>query len=411
MGGKRIHMLADPIDNQDCVNKHYLMDVKKATDVKINYVQSIILEQVELLYADNFTNLKQHIDKELDEKKRMKILWKNCLKKIGVTSWMKRWMKLIMKFELDEEMDETNYEITKNCMEKKKKKKNQKKKNGMRSWKKSLNKLRVYRGENAVDTFIRELESDIKFLYENYLSKEVGMQPLTDEERISYEQATVCHICEKAIQAHEEKVRDHDHMTGFYRGAAHMVCNLNYKPPRYIPIILHNLSNYDTHLFVKSLALEKEEIDVIECAHSFRFMSSSLDKLSSYLEDSQCKEVARYFNDEKFELLHRKGVFPYKYVTPMQKLTTPTLPSKHDFYDVISDSAISDEDYCRAGRAWNFYDVISDSAISDEDYCRAGRAWNIFGYATNLYGYAMTFNLPTSEFQWLSNEELEKIDK
>ncbi|KAK9680514.1 Recombination endonuclease VII [Popillia japonica] len=98
----------------------------------------------------------------------------------------------------------------------------------------SLNKLRVYRGENAADTFIRELESDIKFLYENYLSKAVGMKPLTDEETvgmkpltdeesISYEQATVCHICEKAIQSYEEKVRDHDHMTGFYRGAAHMV--------------------------------------------------------------------------------------------------------------------------------------------------------------------------------------------
>ncbi|KAK9731981.1 hypothetical protein QE152_g13193 [Popillia japonica] len=63
MDGKRIRMLADPIDNQDCVNKHYLMDVKKAIDVKINSVQSIILEQVELLYTDNFNNLKQHIDR------------------------------------------------------------------------------------------------------------------------------------------------------------------------------------------------------------------------------------------------------------------------------------------------------------------------------------------------------------
>ena len=39
-----------------------------------------------------------------------------------------------------------------------------------------------------------------------------------------------------------------------YRGPAHMKCNLQYKIPSYIPIVFHNLSGYDAHLFIKELA-------------------------------------------------------------------------------------------------------------------------------------------------------------
>ena len=47
------------------------------------------------------------------------------------------------------------------------------------------------------------------------------------------------------------KVRDHDHLTGEYRGAAHTNCNLNYKVPQFIPIYFHNFSGYDAYLFVR----------------------------------------------------------------------------------------------------------------------------------------------------------------
>ena len=40
---------------------------------------------------------------------------------------------------------------------------------------------------------------------------------------------------------------------GKYRGAAHDVCNLNYWTPNFIPVIMHNLSGYHAHLFVKDL--------------------------------------------------------------------------------------------------------------------------------------------------------------
>ena len=47
------------------------------------------------------------------------------------------------------------------------------------------------------------------------------------------------------------KVRDHCHYTGKFRGAAHNICNLRYRMQREIPVVLHNVSNYDYHLIIK----------------------------------------------------------------------------------------------------------------------------------------------------------------
>ena len=55
-----------------------------------------------------------------------------------------------------------------------------------------------------------------------------------------------------------QKVRDHCHYTGKYRGAAHSNCNLNYKIPKEIPVIFHNGSTYDYHFIIKQLARKFE---------------------------------------------------------------------------------------------------------------------------------------------------------
>ena len=51
-----------------------------------------------------------------------------------------------------------------------------------------------------------------------------------------------------------QKVRDHCHYTGKYRGAAHSICNLRYKIPKEIPVVFHNGSSYDYHFIIKQLA-------------------------------------------------------------------------------------------------------------------------------------------------------------
>ena len=53
-----------------------------------------------------------------------------------------------------------------------------------------------------------------------------------------------------------QKVRDHCHYTGKYRGAAHSNCNLKYKTTKKIPVVFHNGSTYDYHFIIKQLARE-----------------------------------------------------------------------------------------------------------------------------------------------------------
>ena len=54
-------------------------------------------------------------------------------------------------------------------------------------------------------------------------------------------------------------------------------------------------------------------------------------------------------------LLTRKGVYPYDYVTSINKLKETKLPSKEDFYSKLYNEEISDEDYQHAIKVWNTF--------------------------------------------------------
>ena len=87
------------------------------------------------------------------------------------------------------------------------------------------------------------------------------MKLLKKEQQVSYENATICYICNKKFENKYLKdkkyckIRDHCHYTGEYRGAAHRTCNLKYSVPRKIPIVFHNGSNYEYHFIIKELAI------------------------------------------------------------------------------------------------------------------------------------------------------------
>ena len=66
------------------------------------------------------------------------------------------------------------------------------------------------------------------------------MIPLTDEENESYKKYN--------------KVRDHCHCKGKYRGAAYSICNLRYKTLKEIPVVFHKCSTYDYHFIIKEIA-------------------------------------------------------------------------------------------------------------------------------------------------------------
>ena len=87
---------------------------------------------------------------------------------------------------------------------------------------------------------------------------------MTPSDIKKYAKATHCWFCEKPLG--EDKVRDHCHISGKYRGAAHYLCNLQHKIQPYktkIPIFFHNLEGYDAHLIMQSVAKTDWPISVI----------------------------------------------------------------------------------------------------------------------------------------------------
>ena len=86
---------------------------------------------------------------------------------------------------------------------------------------------------------------------------------MTKEEENLLQKSNSCWICKKLIDNDEEKVRDHFHVTGKFRGAAHESCNLNLKLTKKVPVIFHNLKNYDSHLILNELDKFDVKVKVI----------------------------------------------------------------------------------------------------------------------------------------------------
>ena len=114
--------------------------------------------------------------------------------------------------------------------------------------------------EDVSAIFVEMLERDIKRIQEKFDFLKKMIFSIKDKD--DFEKARVCWICQKEFGS-EKKVRDHCHFTGKYRGAAHVKCNLQFKKPKFTPVIFHNLSGYDAHLFVKNLGKSEGNIKCI----------------------------------------------------------------------------------------------------------------------------------------------------
>ena len=122
-----------------------------------------------------------------------------------------------------------------------------------------------YRGPGAAEEFIRELQREAEEICAEYIDTPQEMEFTADDE-VHFECAQVCRICQHLIGDDDDRVRDHCHVTGAYRGAAHSVCNLNYRlnPKGWmLPVVMHNLRGYDGHLIVKALKSEFGKVSII----------------------------------------------------------------------------------------------------------------------------------------------------
>lgn len=292
-----------------------------------------------------------------------------------------------------------------------------------------------YSGPDAPKIFYQYISEEAADIAKNYYDKYIGKPILTSKQLYEYENAKTCYICEKRlkekppiIQIKENviyntieyfkqlnndkevekyikqlnklkddeknnlrKVLDHDHLTGNYRGAAHSICNLNYKNPRFIPIFFHNLAGYDAHLFIKEFGDDNENISLIpnteenyisfsknivygeyvnpltgKCIDkiikirfldSFKFMSSSLNKLANNLEKKQFIELTKHFPKQHLDLVTRKLAYPYEYMDCDEKYEETSLPSIDKFYSSITNTNVTEEEYKNAQEIWKVFNI------------------------------------------------------
>ena len=123
----------------------------------------------------------------------------------------------------------------------------------------------LYRGEDCMDVFVQKM-IEVKNKIMDRMKENKDMIFNNNNNRIDFNNATHRFICGKDFQAGDRKVRDHCHFTGRYRGAAHDDCNLAFAMRYYkIPVFLHNLKNYDSHLIIERAneLSERAKIDVI----------------------------------------------------------------------------------------------------------------------------------------------------
>ena len=90
----------------------------------------------------------------------------------------------------------------------------------------------VYTGENVAEKFCKRLEIETQEIYDKYLKNIVPLK-MTREELDKYEKTDICHICEGIIEGEDLKVKDHNHLSGKFVGAAHQSCNLKFKEVKY----------------------------------------------------------------------------------------------------------------------------------------------------------------------------------
>ena len=101
--------------------------------------------------------------------------------------------------------------------------------------------------DNISKIFVSKLAKVTNKIYNDFYRRPIPLK-LTKQEQILFDKAETCHICKTPLLT--DKVRDHCHFTGQYRGAAHNSCNLQCRKPMILPVIFHNLQGYDAHLFI-----------------------------------------------------------------------------------------------------------------------------------------------------------------
>lgn len=256
----------------------------------------------------------------------------------------------------------------------------------------------TYAGLNAGEKFLDNLLELESSWVKPYLNTYKAMKDLSPLQKSRYESEEACYMCFKKFSLSDYKVRDHDHQTGNFLGAAHRSCNLKRRKQRHLKIFLHNGSAYDFHFLVKALVRRGNSIKNLYVLpfnmerfrmikfnsfiflDSIAFLQAGLSTLSDDLRNSgHDYPIIRQtdlvltdgaFDEEKFRMVLQKGIFCYDYCSSIGKMTkTKLIPPRQAFYSSIQESSVTESEYVFAKQVWRKFKIrnLTEYAML---YCR-----------------------------------------
>ena len=221
------------------------------------------------------------------------------------------------------------------------------------------NKYISYFGTDCKKWFVKEMLK-IEQEANNYFKSNIEVQ-ITPQEEESVLLAEECWFCENPLG--DEKVRDHDHLTGKYRGAAHDICNINckQKSSSFVPIFFHNFCDYDCHLKFEELLTEaynqnynptiipkslenyvSVQVGCLRFLDSYRFLSSGSDELVTSLDNFPIMKLEGMCDD----LLKTKLAYSYEKFN-LENMSQPLNLTKEDYWSTLTQSYPKDDDIKR----------------------------------------------------------------
>ena len=390
--------------------------------------------------------------------------------------------------------------------------------------------LIIHRGKDTLDIFLKEV-INLATNHHNNMAKPLKMEV---KDWRSFKAAKTCHICSKPI--FKNRVRDHCHISGKFRGAAHRHCNIALRLSKDVTVAMHNLRRYDGHIIMANigkLCSERTDLEIEAVAKNMedylsfslkvtssnrkrrfdgqmvqqcyrirfidtcQFLPSSLENLVKNLEKNQFNAMRHHFSNSDIEKLTRKQIYPYDYMSCWDRFSELQLPDKSDFYNKLTQADVNNDDFEHAQHIWSHFKInnmgeyhdiylktdvllLADvfesfrtsalqhyqldpvhyitlpafgldamlkktgakpELLTDPDMYaffesgirggisvighRFAKANNkylddydatkpstyiIYLDVNNLYGKAMTENLPYNQFQWMTNEEIEDLN-